>query len=142
MILEEAITRYGKIENGVWANEEKWMTNLTLTPPMWPIQKHIYCNKDILVPLASSFVKLGLLGLADQFKTFDGCFNIRDVRGMPGQLSAHAYGLAVDLNASTNQLGTDGDMTPEFVKCFTDEGFTWGGTFKRKDPMHMSRAWE
>ncbi len=44
--------------------------------------------------------------------------------------------MAVDINASTNQLGADGDMSPELVACFEDEGFVWGGRWKRKDCMH------
>jgi hypothetical protein len=31
-------------------------------------------------------------------------------------------------------------LSPGFVKCFTDNGFEWGGTWKRKDPMHFQLA--
>lgn len=67
---------------------------------------------------------------------FGGVYADRTVRGGV-TLSAHAYGAAIDLNPETNQLGTSGDMRPEIVECFDDAGFTWGGRWQRKDPMHF-----
>ena len=77
-----------------------------------------------------------------ELKTFDGCFCIRDVRAIPGQKSCHSYGLAIDINAAENGLNKQPKLTPEFVKCFTDEGWVWGGKWKRPDGMHFALGWE
>jgi hypothetical protein len=42
------------------------------------------------------------------------------------------------LNAADNKLGQLSTLSPEFVQCFKDAGFTWGGNFSRLDPMHFS----
>jgi hypothetical protein len=55
-------------------------------------------------------------------------------------MSLHSWGLAVDLNAFENGLGKEPKLSPGFVKCFTDAGFDWGGTWKRKDGMHFELA--
>jgi hypothetical protein len=60
---------------------------------------------------------------------------------MPGSISAHSYAIAIDINASTNEIGTDGDMSNELALCFTSSGLTWGKDFHRKDPMHFSLGW-
>jgi hypothetical protein len=52
-------------------------------------------------------------------------------------MSLHSWGIAIDVNAAWNGLGKEPTLTPEFVKCFTDAGFDWGGTWKRKDGMHF-----
>jgi hypothetical protein len=83
-------------------------------------------------------------GMSGELETMDGCFNIRMVRG-DFVMSAHSYGLAIDINAAKNKLGqTSGGFfdLPEFVKCFKDQGFDWGGEFTRPDPMHFSYCWE
>jgi hypothetical protein len=52
----------------------------------------------------------------------------------------HAFGLAVDLNVSTNGLGTRGDMHADIVRIFEKWGFRWGGWWSRPDPMHFELA--
>lgn len=148
--LEEAKARYGEILDNKWADEGKWMAVMKIpdffatwinTATGKPTTK-IYCNKDMVDPLGQVLNNIRDRGLLRELKTFDGCFSIRDVRGIPGQPSCHSYGLAIDINAKENALGKDPVISQELVKCFTDVGFAWGGNFKRKDGMHFSRAWE
>jgi hypothetical protein len=76
------------------------------------------------------------------------------------RFSAHAYGLAIDVNPFHNPYVRGDLVLPELassyvdrswerdgmflpgsaaVSAFTDQGFTWGGTFRRpKDYQHMS----
>ena len=54
-----------------------------------------------------------------------------------GLTNATGTGNAVDLNVSTNQLGTEGDMPPRIVEIFERWGFVWGGDWSRPDPMHF-----
>jgi len=60
----------------------------------------------------------------------------RDVRGGT-QRSNHAFGLAVDINALSNPLGTEGDIPPDVVQGWKAEGGGWGGDWSRSDPMHF-----
>jgi hypothetical protein len=60
----------------------------------------------------------------------------RSVRGGDAK-SSHAFGIAVDINATTNVLGTRGDMPEEVVAQWEAEGGRWGGNWTRPDPMHF-----
>jgi hypothetical protein len=103
------------------------------------IPKRLYCNKDIIAPLTEAFKNLIDRGLVDELKTFDGCFNIRKKRGLTS-MSLHSWGVAIDVNAAWNGLGKEPTLSDNFVKCFTDAGFDWGGTWQRKDGMHFQLA--
>lgn len=101
------------------------------------IPKRIYCNKDLIKPLTKAFQALIKTGKVEELKTYDGCFNIRKIRGGK-QMSLHSWGIAIDVNAFENGLGQQPKLSPEFVKCFTDAGFDWGGNWvSRKDGMHF-----
>lgn len=100
------------------------------------IPKKLYCNRDMVFPLGKAFKNLIDRKLINQLKTFDGCFNIRNKRGLNSP-SLHSWGIAIDVNASWNQLNQKPTLTPEFVKCFTDAGFDWGGLWTRLDGMHF-----
>ena len=52
-------------------------------------------------------------------------------------MSLHSWGIAIDVNAAWNGLNKPSTLSPGFVKCFTDAGFEWGGTWKRIDGMHF-----
>lgn len=117
------------------------------------IPKRIYCNKDLIKPLSEAFKNLIERGHVSELKTWDGCYNYRPIRGYEQRykaarksgdielamtlLSAHSWGMAIDVNAAWNRLNTKPTLSPGFVKCFTDAGFTWGGNFRRKDGMHF-----
>jgi len=101
--------------------------------------KKIFVNKDFQPILEKSLRKVIERGLVKELKTWDGCFNIRKMRGLTS-MSLHSWGIAVDLNAFENGLNVEPKLSAGFVKCFTDAGFDWGGVWKRKDGMHFQLA--
>lgn len=119
-------------------NELKYMT-------VWDVPNHLeigvipkklYCNKLMVDPLIKAFTNILDRNLIKELKTWDGCFNVRRKRGLKS-LSLHSWGIAIDINATWNGLGKEPTMSEELVKCFTDAGFDWGGTWNRKDGMHF-----
>jgi hypothetical protein len=100
------------------------------------IPKRIYCNKDMVKPLTKAFKALIKTGAVSELKTWDGCFNIRKMR-KGNLMSLHSWGVAIDVNAFENGLHQQPKLSAGFVKCFTDAGFDWGGTWSRKDGMHF-----
>lgn len=146
---QELQDTYGVPIGTSWGGEKQFMVmyqvpstvsaNWINTASGKPIRA-IYLNKDMKDALDQALKNVFTRGLVGQLNTFDGCFMVRSVRGEPDSWSIHSYGLAIDINAATNKLGQDPTMSPELVKCFTDCGFTWGGTFSRKDGMHLQYA--
>lgn len=119
-------------------NELKYMT-------VWDVPNHLeigvipkklYCNKLMVDPLIKAFTNILDRNLIKELKTWDGCFNVRRKRGLKS-LSLHSWGIAIDINAAWNGLGKEPTISEELVKCFTDAGFDWGGTWNRKDGMHF-----
>lgn len=156
---KEAEARYGKIDvmrtatgkflGGTWADSIHWLKKLELSvqerqffinaftkKPM----KELWVNADMVEPLEAALTNLRQANCLQEIKTFDGCFNIREIRGVAGKMSTHSYALAIDLNASQNPLGAPSQWSQDFVKCFTSVGFIWGGDFKRVDAQHFQWA--
>jgi hypothetical protein len=105
------------------------------------IPKKVYCNKVIEKPLLQAFKNLIDRNLVTELKTWDGCFSIRPIRGYAKEVfSLHSWGIAVDVNAVENALGATPKLSPDFVRCFTDAGFEWGGGWTRRDGMHFQIA--
>lgn len=121
------------------------------------IPRRIYCNKEMIVPLEAAFLNIINRKLTEEIKTWDGCFQVRAIRGYGKKvnqlidlghiekamiyMSIHSWGVAIDINAAWNGLGKEPQMNKELVKCFEDAGFEWGGNWKRKDGMHMQLAY-
>jgi hypothetical protein len=119
--------------------DNPWMMLWDLPPELevGVIPNKLYCNKDIIVPLANAITLLKSRGLISELKTWDGCFNIRKIRGGTN-MSLHSWGIAIDVNAFENPLGKTPKLSSGFVKCFTDAGFDWGGHWRRRpDGMHF-----
>lgn len=146
----EAKARYGEIEGSDWKGEGQWCTfipvpaGITIVNTVTGKLLHqIYCNKDMAAALTAALEAAVEFGVAHELESYDGCLMVRVVRGSLTDLSTHAFALAIDFNAKKFPLGTKtASFSREFVRCFTDRGFTWGGDFKRCDPMHFSYAWE
>lgn len=100
-------------------------------------------HKDI-APLVQGFVNeitakgYKLAGRAD-----DWGYCLRANRNNPNVLSNHSWGLAIDLNATTNPNTHDNkvhtDMPKWVIEAGRRWGFTWGGDYRgrTKDPMHF-----
>lgn len=125
----------------ITTNELKYMTvwDIPAHLEIGVIPKKLYCNKLMIHPLTQAFTNLIDRGFVNELKTWDGCFNVRKKRGLKS-LSLHSWGIAIDVNAAWNGLGKTPTLSSGFVKCFTDAGFDWGGTWTRKDGMHFQLA--
>ena len=105
-----------------------------------PILGTVTCHRLMIPRLAGALGDVVDAGLANEIRPGDygGCYVPRFIDRDPTKpLSNHAFGLAVDLNVSTNGLGTRGDMHPDVVRIFQGWGFNWGGVWSRPDPMHF-----
>ena len=100
------------------------------------IPKRVYCNKLLVAPLEKAFETLINTKAVNELKTYDGCFALRNKKG-GNSWSLHAFGLAIDVNASWNQMGKAPTLSPLFVSCFKTAGFEWGGDWKIPDGMHF-----
>ena len=70
-----------------------------------------------------------------------GALCARHVRGAPGTVSSHAWGMAIDLTL-TGQLDQMGDASTQFglvvlAEYFNEAGWFWGAGYEREDSMHF-----
>jgi len=103
----------------------------------------IYGNYVLEDPLRVAFRAICDQGLARELQTFDGCFNIKKMKGGTGY-SMHSWGLAIDLNAASNPFGGDPAFSDNLVICFAQAGFEWGGLWQPdylRDGMHFQLPW-
>jgi hypothetical protein len=131
---QDCLTKFGDPT----ANERKFMVVLDIPTHLEVgfIPKKLYCNKAMQKPFLAAITALITTGAVKELKTFDGCFNIRKKRGGT-TMSLHSWGVAVDVNANWNRMGEPPTLSKKFVKCFTDNGFDWGGDWKKPDGMHF-----
>jgi D-alanyl-D-alanine carboxypeptidase len=104
-----------------------------------PVLGTVTCHRAMMAPLRAAMGELrrrGLERLVDR-GDYAGCYAPRRIRP-GGNLSLHAWGLAVDLNASANPFGGDSGQDPRLVRAMERHGFTWGGDWPTTpDPMHF-----
>lgn len=112
------------------------------------IPKRIYCNKLIMEPLVKVLNDLNRNKLISEIRSYDGCYNVRYIRGLEAQkkLSNHSWGIALDLNAYDNPLGVSREeaikkglkpFTKKFCDTWKEHGFANGYDWPRKDGMHF-----
>ena len=108
-----------------------------------PIVGPVRCHRLIADQLRAALAAIEAAGLAGAIDLADwhragGCFVPRRRCWNPKRaLSAHAWGIAIDINPSTNRYGTRGNMDPRIVAVFERRGFQWGGRWRTPDPMHF-----
>jgi hypothetical protein len=94
------------------------------------VQRHFFRLAQIFEEKAPDYAA-GITAVHD-----DWSYNNRNIRGGDSK-SMHAFGIALDINALSNVLGTHGDMPQAVVDEWEKEGGVWGGNFSRPDPMHF-----
>jgi hypothetical protein len=147
----ECITFYGD------PKDPNFEDNLVLVPIPWmcvnswdgktckSIKVHRRCAQSLIRILAKiwevsgkSQDKINQWGM----NKCGGGYAYRVMRGGTS-LSMHAYGCAVDFDPARNELG---DVNPNLAHCidviraFKNEGWTWGGGWKKPDGMHFQAA--
>ena len=92
----------------------------------------------LLIGFAAEFHEL--IEPLDEGDLDDWGWCYRDVRNVPGKLSNHSSGTAIDLNASKHPLGKAGTFeagkVPMLKALAKKYALTWGGQWTRRDEMH------
>jgi hypothetical protein len=118
--------------------EPAWVRRNIVTRRV-PILGAVTCHRAMIAPLRSALGRLQRQRLARLVDPGDyaGCFAPRRIPDS-GSLSLHAWGLAVDINASENPQGSTPRQDPRVVRAFERVGFTWGGRWPTApDGMHF-----
>ena len=105
------------------------------------------CHRLVVPYVRSALEDLRARGLLDEidpadFQLAGGCFNARLIRGGDKgfALSRHSWGIAIDINPSTNRYEGDVSLSESFGQTFRDWGFSWGAGWIRPDGMHFEWA--
>ncbi|HEX2057262.1 MAG TPA: M15 family metallopeptidase [Actinomycetota bacterium] len=129
--------RFQVLEDGFIRPDPAWVA-ANITAAEVPLIGSVTCHRLLIPQLHAALAEIEQAGLAGEIYQYGGCYVPRFIDRDPTKpLSMHAFGLAVDLNTPTNQLGTGGNMHPRVVEIFERWGFVWGGRWSRPDPMHF-----
>jgi D-alanyl-D-alanine carboxypeptidase-like protein len=149
--LAEIIATFGDIQQYVKPDgqlDPRWETGFLAKvrlpfplPPAWDLSQTINqmtCHRRMAPVYASVFASIQQQDLQARVSSFGGCFAFRPQR-TGSKLSAHSWGIAIDLNPGSNLQGSAGDMDAGLTEIFHSAGFAWGGYWKGKacDPMHF-----
>lgn len=120
------------------AEQFEWFNKVINTATGKGTEK-IYINTDFRDKLIEAFASLQCNGAYKEIKTFDGCYQLRQVRGK-ASTSLHSWGIAIDLNAAKEKMYQDKtNWSNKFINTMLDAGIFWGGSWKsRKDSMHFA----
>lgn len=108
----------------------------------------IYANRVIHSALSNALWLCHRRKVLHEIKTFDGCFNIRPIRGARAW-SLHSWAVAVDFNAKDNPFGVSSEeaqkrgltpFTEAFIKCWEETGWDAGARWGYADGMHFQIA--
>lgn len=107
------------------------------------------CNQRVWAPIQGALNEVKRLGLddlidVDNTNKYGGCFYARlnRVSGDLGYLSRHSWGMAFDMNTTTNSQGRPPNLDCRIVRIFRKWGFAWGGNFTPSDGMHFEYVGE
>lgn len=107
------------------------------------------CHRRIWAPLQGALNETKRAGLEelidiDNTNKYGGCFYARlnRISGDLGYLSRHSWGMAFDMNTTTNAQGRVPNLDCRIVRIFRKWGFAWGGNFTPADGMHFEYVGE
>ena len=107
------------------------------------------CHRRIWAPLQGALNEVKREGLedlidVDNTNKYGGCFypRLNRISGDLGYLSRHSWGMAFDMNTTTNAQGRAPNLDCRIVRVFRKWGFAWGGNFTPADGMHFEYVGE
>jgi hypothetical protein len=109
-----------------------------------PLLGRIKCHRDVFPQIEGAMLELMEMRLSHVVdpSDFAGCYSPRFINRdlFSGQLSHHAWGVALDINASLDPLGSESNQPRPLVRVMKRWGFNWGGKWLTPDPMHFEWA--
>ncbi|MGH2748253.1 MAG: M15 family metallopeptidase [Actinomycetota bacterium] len=136
-------TLHFKVLKGGFVEPDSAWVAANIATSTVPILGSVRCHRLIFDQLRAALAEIEREGLTASIRPGDygGCYVPRFIDRDPRRpLSMHAFGLAFDINVSTNDYGTRGDLDPRIVEVFERWGFAWGGRWSAPDPMHFELA--
>lgn len=128
---------YRYFADGTIQPDAAWVRDNIRTETV-PVFGQVTCHRLMLPQLRGALAEVAAKGLAGTLKTYDGCYVPRFIERNPSRaISLHTWGIAIDLDASTNYRGIRGTMHPDVITIFKRWGFEWGGDWAFTDPMHF-----
>jgi hypothetical protein len=123
--------------DGGFTQDPAWV-EANITTARVPILGAITCHRDFIPLVAGALQELEDEGLAHLVDASDyaGCWAPRRIAS-GRTISKHAWGAAIDLNASTNAYGEEPTLDPRVIEAFRRWGMRWGGDFLVPDGMHF-----
>ena len=128
---------YRYFADGTIEPDARWVRENIRTEVV-PVMGTVTCHRLMLPQLRGALQEVVDAGLTSTLKTYDGCYVPRFIERNPSRsISLHTWGIAIDMDASTNYRGIRGTMDPRVVEVFKRWGFRWGGDWQYTDPMHF-----
>ncbi len=128
--------------DGLFRPDPVWTSHWIVTTHV-PQLGEVKCNKAVVGDLTAAMREVTARGLGSTVHSADfarqgGCYNPRLTRVSNGvSLSAHSWGIAVDINVDTNPLGAAPRQDARLVAIMARHGFSWGGRWLRPDGAHF-----
>jgi hypothetical protein len=122
-----------------WVTPDPAWVNRNIRSARVPILGSVTCHRRMIPALRRALADVARRGLARLIDPGDyaGCYAPRRIP-RSGTLSLHAWGLAVDINASRNPQGSRPHQDPRLVRIMERHGFSWGGRWPTvPDGMHF-----
>jgi D-alanyl-D-alanine carboxypeptidase-like protein len=117
--------------------DPRWVHDHIVTQKV-PVLGEVTCNRVLLPQLREAMQAVKRRGLARDIHEFDGCYSPRFIlRNPEANISHHSWGMAFDINATTNPYGETPHQNPRLVRTIEHYGFIWGGTFIVPDGNHF-----
>jgi hypothetical protein len=128
---------YRYFADGTIEPDARWVRDSIRTETV-PVMGRVTCHRLMLPQLRGALQDVVDAGLASTLTTYDGCYVPRFIERNPSRsISLHTWGIAIDMDASTNYRGIRGTMDERVVEIFKRWGFRWGGDWQYTDPMHF-----
>ena len=128
---------YKYFPDGTIQPDSRWVSDNIVSATV-PILGRVTCHRLMVPQLRGALQDVVDAGLAGSLHTYDGCYVPRFIERDPSHaISLHTWGIAIDMDASTNYRGIKGTMDPRVVEIFKRWGFRWGGDWSYSDPMHF-----
>lgn len=128
--------------DGTIRQDPSWVRRYIVSARV-PVFGSVTCHRMMIPQLAAALGEVQRLGLASAIDRtqYGGCYVARKILWDPANpVSMHAWGLAIDINVSTNGYGARPQLDPRVVRVFERWGFRWGGRWKTPDGMHFELA--